>query len=119
MAEPNEVRGEFSVVLDDVELVLVPSFRRIQKAEGVLGRSLVRAAGELSDGLGLTVVEMVGVIEALLREPKLKRDELGEMIVKVGFVGVVPVLQEIFDRAVFGKEGDTEGNAEKGESSKE
>jgi len=120
MAEANQARGEFEATIGDVDLILVPSFRRISKAEGVLGRSLVQVTHELASGLGMPVLEMVGVIDALAKDPKPKREDLGAVIVKVGFVGVIPTIQEIIDRVVFGETGeDEEGKAEEGESSNE
>ena len=117
MAGENQVRGEFTVTIGDVELVLIPSHRRIGKAEALLGRPLVRVAGELSDGHGMMIVEITGVIDIFARDPKPKREDLGDLIAEVGFVGVMPVLQEIIDRIVFGEGGDSEGNVEEGGSS--
>lgn len=109
MAEANGVRGEYKVLLGDKEFVIVPSFRRIAKLETALGRSLIRFASDLSVGGGLTVLEVVTFFDVMARDPKLSRDEVGDLVLKHGVVAALPFIQGLIERVVNGG-GGADGN---------
>lgn len=123
MAEVNEARGEFLFTIGDVEFLMAPSFGRVNKIEGIFGRSLVQVAGELVAGQGLTMRELVGALELLIKEPKMKSDEIGKLVTSVGYAKAIGAINELIDYVVFGEEGDTgddtEGNESEGKSSDE
>lgn len=108
----NQVRGEIACRLGDQELVLVPTFQRIAKLEAALGRSLIALASGLSIGRGITINEIVTIVDTMARSPKPSRDEIGELVVRNGVQSAIPILQSFLERVLTGQgEEPTEGNA--------
>lgn len=111
MAEPNAVRGEFSFALGDHEFTMVPSFQNIARIESGLGRSILALSGELSAGRGVTLAELVLIIDNLAKKPKPSRDEIGDMLMAEGVLAGMPVLETLITRVVGGsRRASAEGN---------
>lgn len=112
MAEPNKERGEFLAVIGELELVMEPSLGRIKKVEAILGRPIVQVAGELIAGIGVTIAQLVAVIEVLAMDPKPKGDKIGRAVVKAGYVKSIVPLQDLIDYVLMGEAGDEEEDGE-------
>ena len=99
----NEARGEASVRVGDVALVLRPSFGALVAAEGELGPlfALVARAAEGRLSLG----EVVALFWHCLRERPdgLTREGLGEAVVEQGLAAVMPALRVLLGQVVAGR----------------
>jgi len=115
MAEPNVERGEFLAVIGELELVMEPSLGRIKKVEAILGRPIVQVAGELVAGMGVTIAQLVAVIETLAMDPKPKGDKIGRAVVKAGYVKSVVPLQDLIDYVLMGEGGDADAEEDEPE----
>ena len=113
MTEANEIRGEMKCTIGDQEFVLVPTFRRIAKLESALGRPLIQLAGDIARTQNLSFTDAVTIVDVMAREPKLKTDEIGALIVRLGLQSVVPLITEFLDRVLTGG-APAEGNPEAG-----
>ncbi len=130
MTKPNEERGEFLAVLGEMELVMEPSLGKIKRVEAILGRPLIQVAGELIAGIGVTIAQLISVIDALAKDPKPKIDKIGKAVVKTGYVKSIEPLQDLIDYVLMGEGGgeedsddeddeESEGNGPEGSSSDE
>lgn len=111
----NKTRGEFKHTIGGVEFTFVPSFRRIAKLEGALGRSLIQIGRQLEDQ-GMTVMDLAVMVNTLASEPEKTVDEIGTLILKSGAPSTFRVLAEVLDVVLGGTErgGDDEGNVRAG-----
>lgn len=104
MSGANPVRGEASVRVAGVELVLRPSFAALVAAERELGPlfALVERAGEGRLGLD----EIAGLFWHCLRDPVpegVTREALGEAIVARGLAAVLPALRTLLGQVLQGR----------------
>ncbi|OAN64840.1 gene transfer agent family protein [Sphingomonas sp. TDK1] len=99
----NPVRGEASLHLGGIPLVLRPSFEALVAAEAELGPlfALVEraAAGRLALG------EMVALFWHCLKDPPeaLAREHFAERIVEAGLAAVTPALKALIGQILGGR----------------
>ena len=108
MAAANAVRGERKVSIGGTELLLVPSFGRLAKVEAACGRSIVQILQEIGTHQRVTVTDTVAMVELLCREPKLKTDQIGALVVREGVVKVLGVLAAVLGSALTGDDDEKE-----------
>jgi len=99
----NPARGEASLRVGGVELVLRPSFAALVAAEGELGPlfALVERAG----AGGLLLSELAALFWHCLADPPegLTRERLGEAVVAAGLAGVTPALRMLLRQILAGR----------------
>lgn len=103
MSAANSVRGEASLRVGGVEVVLRPSFAALVAAEGELG-SLFALVERAAAG-GLLLGELVALFWHCLHEAPegLTRERLGEAVVTQGLAGVTPVLRVLLQQILAGR----------------
>lgn len=101
----NEQRGEITKKLGGLEITVVPTFARISRAEAALGQSCLTIASSMAQGQGLTTLEMAVFIEALSK-PRLKRDAIGEAIIKAGSAKAMEIVGLVCERILVGDDPD-------------
>jgi hypothetical protein len=103
MSTANSARGEASLRVGGVEVVLRPSFSALVAAEGELGPlfALVERAG----AGGLTLAEMVALFWHCLHDAPegVTRERLGEAVVACGLAGATPVLGVLLRQILGGR----------------
>ncbi len=99
----NPVRGEASLRVGGVEVVLRPTFSALAAAEGELGPLF--ALVERAAAGGLALAEMVSLFWHCLHEAPegLTRERLGEAVVATGLAGVTPVLRVLLAQILGGR----------------
>lgn len=100
-AVANTRRGEISGMIDDLEVVLVPTFERISRAEGALGKSCYAIANSMGNGSGLTVLETAVFLEQLTK-PRLERKEIGNAIMSGGLTEAMILVGLVCEKVLMG-----------------
>lgn len=99
----NPVRGEASIRVAGVPLVLRPSFAALVAAEGELGSLFLLVERAVEGKLAL------GEVAALFwhcrhdAPPALTREQLGEGIAVAGLAAVTPVLRTLLHQVLAGR----------------
>jgi hypothetical protein len=106
MAAANRVRGEVAISIGGTEFILVPSFDRLSKVEAALGKSLIGFIQDLSVVRDMTLTDLAGVVEILAREPKLKHEQIGALIVREGAMSILPQVVKVLTRGITGGDDD-------------
>lgn len=101
--QPNPARGEASVRVGGVELVLRPTFAALVAAEDELGALF--ALVERAAGGGLALRELVALFWHCLRDRPdgLTRDMLGEAVAAAGLARVTPALRVLLSQILQGR----------------
>jgi len=99
----NAVRGECSLRVDGVALVLRPTFQALVAAEEELGPLFALVERAASGGLALG--EMVGLFWHCLRDAPddVTRARLGEAVVEAGLAQMAPVLRVLLGQILAGR----------------
>ncbi len=102
MIVANPVRGEASVVVAGLELVLRPTFAALVAAEAELGALF--ALVERAAGGGLTLAELAGLFWHCLHErPEgLTRDTFSEGLAAGGLAAATPALRVLLGQILSG-----------------
>ena len=99
----NAIRGEASLVLDDVERIFRPSFSALVAAEGEIGPLF--AAVERAAAGNIKLDELVALLWHCLApdSPLPTRESFAEAIVNAGLSAVTPVLKTLLTQILAGK----------------
>lgn len=108
----NSIRGEIEVKIGDLNLVLVPEFKKIRKVEHAIGKSFVQLAVDFSQKkFDLTLDQYVAVLFILASEPKPSVDKIGDSLMRYGFEHAIAPIAEIASLVFNGNNTDEEGKA--------
>ena len=97
------MRGEASLRVGGVEVVLRPTFAALVAAEGELGSLF--ALVERVAASGLLLSELVGLFWHCRNDAPegVTRERLGEAVVSQGLAGVTPVLRVLLQQILAGR----------------
>jgi hypothetical protein len=99
----NPLRGEASIIVGDLALVLRPSFAALVAAEAELGPLF--ALVERAAAGGLTLAEMVALLWHCLAAPPpgLTRADFGDAVVAGGLAAATPALRMLLGQILAGR----------------
>ena len=100
-ASANPVRGEASVRVDGVALVLRPTFTALVAAEAELGPLF--ALVERAAGGGLTLAELAGLMWHCLVGTGLTREAFSEGLAAGGLAAATPALRVLLGQILSGR----------------
>ncbi len=103
MSPANKERGEIAGSIGKLDFVLEPTFEKIQKLEAVMGRSLIKLAGEFAEGAGnLSFGEVAQIIHIMAKEPIPTLNMVGDALIKYGFTAGMPAITEFLNNVLTG-----------------
>lgn len=103
MSVANTLRGEASLILDEIEHVFRPTFAALVAAEGEIG-SLFAAVERAAAGT-IKLDEIAALLWHCLApdSPPLTRERFAEALVEAGLAVVTPVLKALLTQVLQGR----------------
>lgn len=100
----NNERGEFTIKIGKLEVIICPSYVRRVKAESALGRTIQGGIFALGSD-GIRIDEQANFLHQLSR-PRVKVDSIGEALARIGTLKSSEILGKVLTELAKGNEDD-------------
>lgn len=106
----NETRGEITGKLGDTEIILEPSFEKVEAIETAIGKSVVQLTIDMHNKTNaLSFSDVAHILQISQKTRKFNYKQMGNMITKNGLVNAMPLIEGFLESVL---EGGAEGNEE-------
>lgn len=107
----NSARGEFTIEIGDLEVIICPSYARRVKAESALGRTIQGGIFALQSE-GIRIDEQANFLHQLSL-PRVKVESIGEALARAGTLKSTEIMGNVLTRLAKGDEDDDSESSDK------